>query len=1004
MECWKNGYSKLPNLVPEIFTMKSRKSILSILILVSSCLPFMLLSNNPFTGIKNSTDTVSVNSNFEWVNQSSVLSETGTSHTNQYIAKSISDDDWLQIEDASPEISLEGRIPLLFIHGWSFSGRPSSPGTGYWEFFKNYLINDPELIKYFKPYYVKYWSNAVSVYELGGLLRNKVEQAGFSERPFVIIGHSMGGLVSRSFMNEYSFKTGINAGKKCGELVKLLITLGSPHHGSPMANGPARDDKVNVILKLTMKAVESIVFSDYKYSDVNRSDLRWDNYDGLLNYIKYPNERNDWLANLNTQTVYDDKLICYAGTVTGKLILSPSGTEEEYKDGSYLMKESFGFNNDGIVPFQSSSFQGHTPKKIRFFSEYNHADIVKGKGDGLELFNPLKEDLLEIVPPRIIWPTEAGIFVKHSQTRTISWDAPSSIKYVNIYFSGDNGQSYSILVNNFDASSGAFQWSVPDTNLTQCLIKITNSSYEDEFTISANPFAIYHNRLTILNPIVKSYFIPNQTNTISWQQDGIAPSVQLTYFDPKNNYETIIAEEYPVSQQANSFEWAIDKPIPPTDSAFIKIELLNMNKLVWDDEDYIFKSSPFMMLGEPEISVIAPSVYSKDEFGTEGEKLFIDSLYTIKFKTEGDIKYVRISLYDSSMNFISVIKTKNNLPGIHSVGSTKWRVPEFYGNKFYLLFEAGPNTNTINTTAFTTYPFRINLNTSITNPLKGDKSLSLLPCFKIDSVVKATNYHFEIADSATGGNDYKQTFNSPSPELCLPNTIKNELLPGVSYQLSVYAVLDTIKSYPSRVVFQTLKEKPLSFLTLLPVEGDTTEGIDHTFLWNRAVGTWEYQIDISNQKKLLFSDIVGRTDTSISVNLGKSGMPDTLFWKVTASNDYGKTVAESYFFKKNRTGFNIDALGQNDNFNLIIYPNPFETETTFEYILPVSTKTYQTEITIYNLSGQRIRTLTKYGIANGLQKVIWDGKDESGLYVEKGIYISSLKVDQLSVNRSIIVK
>jgi hypothetical protein len=985
--------------------MTSRKSVLAILFLVSSCLPFRLTGMNALIDDKIVTDSISLKSITEQGHLQSIHSATGAADANYNSVESISIDDLLQIEDVTPELSLEGRIPLLLIHGWSFDGKPAAPGTGYWEYFKNFLLNDPELRGYFKIYYVKYWSNAVSVKELGGLLRDKVELAGFNEKPFALIAHSMGGLVSRSFMTEYSFTTGVNAGKNCGDNVKLLITLGTSHHGSPMANGPARNDKVSdFFLKLLLPILDGIVFKDNKYNELNRSDLHWDNYDGFLNYTKYSNEKNDWLTNLNSQTIYDSKIACYAATVTGVKNLNPSGVDEQYQSGSYLMKQSFGFNSDGIVPIQSSSFDGHTPKKIRTFNEYNHADIVKGKADGSELFNPMKEDLMEIIPPQILSPTSQGIYLKYSKTFAIKWKAPSTMQKVNIYFSGDNGQTYNLLANNIDASLSAYQWVVPDTNLTQCLVKITNASNEDEFTCSANSFTIYHNQLSIEKPLVNTWFIPNQTNTISWKQDGIAQKVRITYHDPKNNFTKVLAEELSFSQQSNVYDWSVDNSIPATDSAFISIELLNMNELYGDDENYTFKSSPFMMLGLPEIKVIEPTSFPTDEFGISGEKMVIDSFYTIRWQTEGFINFVKISLCDSSKNFIREIKRKNHLPGIHSTGFTNWRIPEVFGDKFFLLFEAGPDQNNITASNYTDYPFRINRKTIIANPLNGIKSISLLPCLEVNTVKNATGYIFEIRDSASGGSEYHQTFNSATQGVCLPNTLENELLPGITYQLTAQVIIDSVMAYPSRSYFQTIKEKPSSFQTLLPVEKDTIEGISLSFEWNRAIGADKYQIEIIHQNKILYTTQTDRADTSISVNIGRSGRADTVFWKVAATNVYGKTIAESYFFKKNRTGINQFEIDSKEKFGLINYPNPFETETTFEYFLPVSAKTYQTEITIYNLSGHKIRTISKVEKPSGLHKVIWDGKDEMGARVEKGIYFGCLSVDEKMVTRSIITK
>jgi len=985
--------------------MTSRKFILAILILVLFCFPFRSPGINAFTGEKTVTDSISIKSEAIQRGSPSILSATGSAETNSFTVKSITDDELLIIEDVTPELSLEGRIPLILTHGWNFGdATPTPPGFGYWEYFKNFVLNDPELRSYFKPYYVKYWSNAVSVKELGGLLRDKMEQAGFHEKQIVMISHSMGGLVSRSFMNEHSFNTGINAGKKCGDIVKLLITLGTSHHGSPMANGPARDNKAGFPLNLLLPIIEASLFSEVNYDEINRSDLRWDNYDNLFNHTKYPKEKNDWLANLNSYTEYDSKLVCYSSSVTGENNLSPSGVEEEYKTGSYLMKTIFGFENDGIVPVQSSSFVGHTPKRIRTFSEYNHADIVKGKADGSELFNPMKEDLLEIIPPQILSPTNQGVFFKHSQIHKITWKAPSTMQKVNIYFSGDNGQSYNLLANNIDAALSSYQWSVPDTNLTQCLIKITNAGNEAEFTCSANAFTIYHNQLSIIKPLANIYFVPNKTNQISWQQLGIASSVQIKYYDPKNNFEKVIIDDYPVSQQTNSFDWEPDNSVPPTNSAYVIIQLLKMNELYGDDEIYTATSVPFMMLGQPQITVSTPSAFPIDDFGIGGEKLVVDSFYTIRWQTEGEIKYVKVSLCDSSKNIISEIKKKNQQPGIHSNGFTNWRIPEVYGNKFYLFLEAGPDQNTISATAYSDFSFRINRNTNILNLLNGQPDVSLLPCFEIEPVKNAVGYYFQLDDSATQGTDYSCNFSSESAALCLPNTIENELLPGATYQLTAHALFDSVESYSSKVCFQTSKMKPLTFQTITPTKGDTTEGITIAFDWSRAIGTQEYEVGITNQDQTLFSETFSRTDTSITVNLGKSGIPDTLFWKVTARNSYGETLAGSYFFKKHSTDFKQITVEQTDNYNLINYPNPFVNETTFEFILPGSDKTYQMEISVYNLSGQKVRTISKSEKRSGLQKVIWDGKDESGVRVEKGIYFGCLSVDEKTVTRSIIAK
>ena len=103
-------------------------------------------------------------------------------------------DELLVIEDAAPELPLEGRKPLLLVHGWNFDGQPAPPGGNYWNNFVNYLKNDATLKANFKPYLVKYWSNYVTVKEIGVAFRDQVEAMGLHEQKVAIIGHSMGAL------------------------------------------------------------------------------------------------------------------------------------------------------------------------------------------------------------------------------------------------------------------------------------------------------------------------------------------------------------------------------------------------------------------------------------------------------------------------------------------------------------------------------------------------------------------------------------------------------------------------------------------------------------------------------------------------------------------------------------------------------------------------------------------------------------------------------------------
>jgi hypothetical protein len=66
------------------------------------------------------------------------------------------------------------------------------------------------------------------------------------------------------------------------------------------------------------------------------------------------------------------------------------------------------------------------------------------------------------------------------------------------------------------------------------------------------------------------------------------------------------------------------------------------------------------------------------------------------------------------------------------------------------------------------------------------------------------------------------------------------------------------------------------------------------------------------------------------------------------------------------------------------YPNPFNPETEIKFQL--AQDSYVT-LSIFNVSGERIRTLVNEQKEAGYHRAIWDGRDESGRQVASGIYL-----------------
>jgi len=70
------------------------------------------------------------------------------------------------------------------------------------------------------------------------------------------------------------------------------------------------------------------------------------------------------------------------------------------------------------------------------------------------------------------------------------------------------------------------------------------------------------------------------------------------------------------------------------------------------------------------------------------------------------------------------------------------------------------------------------------------------------------------------------------------------------------------------------------------------------------------------------------------------------------------------------------------------YPNPFNPTTEIRYEL--SSQGF-VSLKVYNILGQKVRTLVNGFKPNGAHVVSWDGKNDSGVLLSSGVYFISLQ-------------
>ena len=82
------------------------------------------------------------------------------------------------------------------------------------------------------------------------------------------------------------------------------------------------------------------------------------------------------------------------------------------------------------------------------------------------------------------------------------------------------------------------------------------------------------------------------------------------------------------------------------------------------------------------------------------------------------------------------------------------------------------------------------------------------------------------------------------------------------------------------------------------------------------------------------------------------------------------------------------------------YPNPFNPHTKISYSL---VKAGEAELTVYNIKGQKVKTLVNDYIEAGEHSVIWNGKDNDGKDVSSGVYFYRLKTFDTVQHRKMLL-
>jgi len=82
------------------------------------------------------------------------------------------------------------------------------------------------------------------------------------------------------------------------------------------------------------------------------------------------------------------------------------------------------------------------------------------------------------------------------------------------------------------------------------------------------------------------------------------------------------------------------------------------------------------------------------------------------------------------------------------------------------------------------------------------------------------------------------------------------------------------------------------------------------------------------------------------------------------------------------------------------FPNPFNPITDIQYTLPQECKV---KLVIYNVLGQKVRTLVNEHQTAGFKTVRWDGRNDKGSQISTGIYLYKLQAGEFTETKKMLL-
>ena len=429
-------------------------------------------------------------------------------------------------------------------------------------------------------------------------------------------------------------------------------------------------------------------------------------------------------------------------------------------------------------------------------------------------------------------------------TTSITWNTTTFYSAVNLYYSVDNGATYTAIATS-QTNNGAYTWTIPNFPSTNCLVKVANAANVAVYDVSDVVFTIL-TPVTVTSPNGNESWHGCSTYNITWTKSTcVATYWNINYSTDNgvtwNSIYNALADNGSATQ---TYAWTIPNTITTTQALVQVVSYYSTSYA--DVSNSVFTISP-----SNDITVTAPN---------GGQVIAALSNYTITW-TNLPTASGQYTLQYSTNNGTSWTTIVSNITG----NSYNWTVPTGASTTCLVRVYDYVNSCKIDQSdaVFTITPPQPILLTP-----NGGESLQIACTYNItwnaNTFYSPVKLDYSTNAGATWLPIISSTTNNGTYAWTVPNTVSANILVKASNtaDLTLYDVSDNILAIPAAVAITS------------PNGGENLVGCsNYNIIWNKSncIGNWNIYYSLNN----------GSTFTTIASNVANNGLvTQTYAWYV----------------------------------------------------------------------------------------------------------------------------